>query len=722
MAQIPYIDDQYINDIIKAAETYNPTLNKTQGIKLRELIKRLRDRMEQGSDDVVRLTGDQQITGAKSFNQLNTKEMSLVKDGYNSLLKNPLNQTQHTVYTLPKVSGELALISDITKNSLGLGDVDNTSDVNKPVSLATQAALDEKARKDGGNASGTWNIDISGNASTSGDSLKWGGKQVNHATFTNAAEIDNLLGNNTEYGIVTGFSRDAIQNWIGLNNSSTLNNNISGTAANATQWNGVNNNFSAAATAVNAPLVLQDGVVKYANANEFRLYLGSPWEGETLQSITNRSSVTTNSISVGGAVEVAGNSGDGPGSGAFYQLTNKATGPTLRAGLLQLGADGDLVNYLFNGTTFFEAFRLKNNTGNLGIGTATPMTKLHTVGGAFSTGNENSYAFRASGSNVNKGVVLGYDDANNNGVIGSVSSGESWTNLIFNPQGGNVGIGTQNPFAKLTVNGPVALQYTTAHADSRSWMFDHDVREYGDFTIQQSTTQTGGSYNRRFYIGALGNVGIGTTTPAAKLDVKTAVGSILMDKDSGTSEMPIIYTDSPTGLAIGLTNFTDDDSIGIYPGRIVVSSEVFAAPNAYFSTLRVQTAPLQANDAVRLLDLYKVVEEKIQSGSFTVAGNSLGSYSGSWTQSGKAVTVIFSLTFNNSNLSNQAYVTFSGLPALGTSGARVAITGQSLFNAGTVHAIYNSNGMAFRIVAGGYISQAQLSSITLEGVMTYFVS
>jgi hypothetical protein len=47
MAQIPPIDDSYIDDIIKAQDVYNPGLNKTQGVKLRELVKLLRDRLEQ---------------------------------------------------------------------------------------------------------------------------------------------------------------------------------------------------------------------------------------------------------------------------------------------------------------------------------------------------------------------------------------------------------------------------------------------------------------------------------------------------------------------------------------------------------------------------------------------------------------------------------------------------------------------------------------------------
>ncbi|WP_293787443.1 glycoside hydrolase TIM-barrel-like domain-containing protein [uncultured Pedobacter sp.] len=43
MAKITPITDGYINEIIKASGPFNPNLNKTQGIKLRELIKKLRD-------------------------------------------------------------------------------------------------------------------------------------------------------------------------------------------------------------------------------------------------------------------------------------------------------------------------------------------------------------------------------------------------------------------------------------------------------------------------------------------------------------------------------------------------------------------------------------------------------------------------------------------------------------------------------------------------------
>ena len=55
------------------------------------------------------------------------------------------NLTQTRDHYLPNASGTIALTSDITKSAVGLGNVDNTSDANKPVSTATQTALDAKA-------------------------------------------------------------------------------------------------------------------------------------------------------------------------------------------------------------------------------------------------------------------------------------------------------------------------------------------------------------------------------------------------------------------------------------------------------------------------------------------------------------------------------------------------------------------------------------------------
>jgi hypothetical protein len=61
-----------------------------------------------------------------------------------TIINTDLNPTENVNIGLPQTSGTLALLSDITKTAVGLGNVDNTSDLNKPISTAVQTALDLK--------------------------------------------------------------------------------------------------------------------------------------------------------------------------------------------------------------------------------------------------------------------------------------------------------------------------------------------------------------------------------------------------------------------------------------------------------------------------------------------------------------------------------------------------------------------------------------------------
>ena len=79
----------------------------------------------------------------------NGDKMLVIEDGFFQLHKT--NNIQSNLWTtdlteiqdhfLPDQSGTIALTTDITKEAVGLGNVDNTSDANKPISTATQTAL-----------------------------------------------------------------------------------------------------------------------------------------------------------------------------------------------------------------------------------------------------------------------------------------------------------------------------------------------------------------------------------------------------------------------------------------------------------------------------------------------------------------------------------------------------------------------------------------------------
>ena len=80
-------------------------------------------------------------------------------------LGNVTNESKATMFTSPTFTGT---VSGITKSMVGLGNVDNTTDLNKPISTATQTALDLKAPLESptftGTVSGTFSGNLSGTA------------------------------------------------------------------------------------------------------------------------------------------------------------------------------------------------------------------------------------------------------------------------------------------------------------------------------------------------------------------------------------------------------------------------------------------------------------------------------------------------------------------------------------------------------------------------------
>lgn len=97
---------------------------------------------------------------------------------------------------------------------------------------------------------------------------------------------------------------------------------------------------------------------------------------------------------------------------------------------------------------------VSNATGNVGIGTETPQAKLHIVNGDLLLQNQSSgypilWLKDVSGANnirVDYNSIIG---AGGNLTIRSQNA------LVLNDAGGNVGIGTNSPNEKLTVNGTI---------------------------------------------------------------------------------------------------------------------------------------------------------------------------------------------------------------------------------------------------------------------------
>jgi hypothetical protein len=105
--------------------------------------------------------------------------------------------------------------------------------------------------------------------------------------------------------------------------------------------------------------------------------------------------------------------------------------------------------------------------GNLGIGTTSPSNKFVAVNDATFNG-ENSYSIAAAASSdTGYKTVIGYDYANDIGVISAVRQGIQWKNLSILPVGNtNLGVGTITPSERLHVSGN--LRVTGAYYDSNN--------------------------------------------------------------------------------------------------------------------------------------------------------------------------------------------------------------------------------------------------------------
>lgn len=153
MSNIPPIEDGCIDSVIKSSGPLKPNLNKTQGVELRALVKLLRDRLEG------------EISDHYASNQAALSE------------KANLDQV---VLKTTKVNGK-PLYGDITldKNDVGLDNVNNTSDLDKPLSSFAQAALALKADM----------VDVNDKLSLKVDKVS--GKQLSTEDFS-SAEKDKL--------------------------------------------------------------------------------------------------------------------------------------------------------------------------------------------------------------------------------------------------------------------------------------------------------------------------------------------------------------------------------------------------------------------------------------------------------------------------------------------------------------------------------------------------
>jgi hypothetical protein len=191
--------------------------------------------------------------------------------------------------------------------------------------------------------------------------------------------------------------------------------------------------------------------------------------------------------------------------------------------------------YAWPGEVNAGGFRLIN-TGNVGIGTASPIGKLDVI-----VPSQDSTVTSSGGFGFR--LALGVANTDEALLCGVYSGGYSWIqaikagtahrNLALNPHGGNVGIGTASPASRLHLQEPDATDTPIgAITLARYWGGASNVRASAIFHYCPSGSRdtlafavSDGSApaqlsNIKMTINAAGNVGIGTASPAERLSVQ----------------------------------------------------------------------------------------------------------------------------------------------------------------------------------------------------------
>jgi hypothetical protein len=186
-----------------------------------------------------------------------------------------------------------------------------------------------------------------------------------------------------------------------------------------------------------------------------------------------------------------------------------------------------------------------NNTGGVGIGTTTPQTKLDVRGSIIAANTDYANGTTGSFLQIQQGAATG----NTYSEIGAYSNGGTvLNNLVLNRAGGNVGIGTATPTSKLDVIGSFNLNGVLKNNDygielpgASSGLWFYGDRSYGLF-LDKATNKTVYRVNNNdnaFVIANNSNLGIGTATPANKLEINgTGSGLRFTNLKSTSSVVP----------------------------------------------------------------------------------------------------------------------------------------------------------------------------------------
>jgi hypothetical protein len=243
-----------------------------------------------------------------------------------------------------------------------------------------------------------------------------------------------------------------------------------------------------------------------------------------------------------------------------------------------------------------------DGSNNVGIGTITPSTRLHTVGSTQSTAA--SGVARLGFADSSSVALFTNADPSYGTLFGTLSSGNGWIqqqrvdgtatayDLILQPNGGNVGIGTTSPSQKLEVIGGEIkagrvdssseggqVSFGRASDNATGWYID----AYGSTSTPSLRFVDVSNSSVRMTIDDSGDVGIGTTSPTYKLEVYGSSDDLYIAAVGSAPSLNLLDANPSPTIAgtIGLATNTDNFIQNSVPGDLCITTRGLNNAAAY---------------------------------------------------------------------------------------------------------------------------------------------
>ena len=382
--------------------------------------------------------------------------------------------------------------------------------------------------------------------------------------FVNTAGGNNIVFNNGAISGATGFiSSGTIQL-----SSLTTNGLVKTTSANGTLA------VATAGTDYQAPMSAGTGITISSNTiNSYWTYSSPYLYSNTATNVGVGIAAPATRLHVYTTTDADGIEVDGTNSVAF-RLANAGT---LKAAISLPEATGswstdalanDLVirtqatsqKILFNTNGGTGASTLAINSGNVGVGTNAPGTKLQVAGG----GNQDLIVGNTGSSQQ---ILIG--NGSGYSTIQAVLQGTAYNALALNAiGGGNVGIGTTNPVNKLQVEGNLHMDGNAIYLrsgpsdqyDLIRWNSGTDKIDMGGYNgVTLGYTNPASNVVTATLTVNGSNVGIGIASPIGKLDVQGPTTRSGTAPTSPTFYVTGTLNDGTTGPASGNIEFRHDN-------------------------------------------------------------------------------------------------------------------------------------------------------------------